>query len=139
MKPTAIKIIYWTATIIIVAFDAVIPALTFQTDLAKEGIHHLGYPDYFRIQLTVFKIIGGLILVLPGLPSRMKEWAYAGFGISFISAAIGHAVIDGTDFQTFFPLIIFGVLTVSYLFYHKLRSMPASMKKNRQSEVALAG
>jgi hypothetical protein len=97
------------------------PALTSHTELAKQGIAHLGYPDYFRVQLTVFKIIGGLLLVLPFVPSRYKEWAYAGFGISFISAFIGHAVVDGLgNGQTLFPLVIFGILAVSYAYYHKL-------------------
>lgn len=115
------KIIYWAATGIVFLFDTVMPALTSHTELAKQGIARLGYPDYFRIQLTVFKIIGGLLLVLPFVPSRYKEWAYVGFGISFISAFIGHGVVDGfTNGQTLFPLVIFGVLTISYVYYHKL-------------------
>lgn len=115
------KMIYWAATGIIFLFDTVMPALTSHTELAKQGIAHLGYPDYFRIQLTVFKIIGGLLLVLPFVPSRYKEWAYVGFGISFISAFIGHWVVDGfNDGQTLFPPVIFGILTVSYVYYHKL-------------------
>ena len=32
------KIIYWTSTIIIALFEGVMPALTSQTELAKEGI-----------------------------------------------------------------------------------------------------
>lgn len=113
------KIIYWISTGFIFLFDSVMPAFTSHTELAVEGIRHLGYPDYFRVQLTVFKIIGGLLLVLP-VPPRMKEWAYAGFGISFISAAIGHGVIDGVNFQTFLPLIVLGILIISYVYYHKL-------------------
>ena len=115
------KIIYWIATGFIFMFDTLMPALTSHTELAKEGIRHLGYPDYFRIQLTVFKIIGGLLLVLPFVPTRYKEWAYAGFGISFISAFVGHWVVDGfNNGQTLFPLFILGILTVSYVYYHKL-------------------
>ncbi|RAV98955.1 DoxX family protein [Pseudochryseolinea flava] len=115
------KIIYWISTSIIFVFDAVIPALTSHTPLAVEGIRHLAFPDYFRVQLTVFKVIGGLLLILPKVPARFKEWAYVGFGINFLSASIAHAVVDGVDFQTFFPLIIFGILIVSYLSHHKLR------------------
>ncbi len=37
------KIIFWTATAIITLFDGVMPALTSQTELAKEGIK-----DYIR-------------------------------------------------------------------------------------------
>ena len=41
------KIIFWTATTIIALLEGVMPALTSQTELAKEGIRHLGYPEYF--------------------------------------------------------------------------------------------
>lgn len=108
------KLIFWIATGFIFLFDALMPALTSHTEIAKEGIRHLGYPDYFRIQLTVFKVMGGLLLVLPSIPSRVKEWVYAGFGISLISACVGHWVVDGFGFQTVFPIIVLGVLAVSY-------------------------
>lgn len=56
MKKT--NVIYWTATIAIFLFEGVMPALTSQTELAKEGIRNLGYPDYFGVMLTVFKVLG---------------------------------------------------------------------------------
>jgi hypothetical protein len=116
-----VKIIYWITTGIIVLLDGVIPALTSQTELAKQGIAHLGYPAYFGVLLVAFKIIGAITLILPMVKGRYKEWAYAGFGISFICAAVSHGVIDGMDFQTFLPLIVFGILAVSYFCYHKLQ------------------
>jgi hypothetical protein len=120
MKKTII--IYWTTTIIIFLFDSLMPALTSNSQLAIDGIRHLGYPDYFRVMLTIFKITGGLLLILPMIPPRFKEWAYAGFGINFIAATVSHAVVDGINFQTFFPLIILGILIASYISWHQLRS-----------------
>lgn len=78
MKTT--KTIYWTTTIIIFLFDGLIPALTSNTELARQGISHLGYPDYFRVMLTFFKIGGAIVLILPVIKGRYKEWAYVGFG-----------------------------------------------------------
>jgi hypothetical protein len=118
MKTT--KITYWTATIIIFLFDGLLPALTSNTELAKQGISHLGYPDYFRVMLTVFKIIGAVVLILPIIKGRLKEWAYAGYGINFICAAVSHWVIDGFGGQTVFPLVIFAILIISYFSYHKI-------------------
>jgi len=115
-----IKIIYWITTTIIFLFEGVMPALTSNSQLAIDGIRHLGYPDYFRVMLTAFKIAGTLVLILPMISSRYKEWAYAGLGITFISAFISHTVVDGFSFQSFFPLIIFAILGVSYISYHKL-------------------
>ncbi len=125
MKKTAI--IYWIATSFIFIMDGVIPAFTSNTDLAKQGISHLGYPDYFRVLLTVFKVSGAIILILPFFKGRIKEWAYAGFTFNFISAAVSHTVVDGFGGQTIFPLVALIILAVSYVCYHKL---PASKAVN---------
>ena len=117
-----IKIIYWTSTILIFVFEGVMPALTSNMQLAIDGIKHLGYPDYFRVMLTVFKVVGALVLILPFFKDRYKEWAYAGFGFTFIAATVSHCVVDGINFQSVFPLIIFAILAVSYYCYHKLQS-----------------
>lgn len=114
------KIVFWTATTIIALFEGLMPALTSQTELAKEGIRHLGYPEYFGTALVIFKVLGVLALVIPTVPKRVKEWAYAGFAFDFIFATISHGAVDGINFQTFFPLIILGILMVSYVYYHKL-------------------
>ena len=116
------KIIYWTATTIIALFEGVMPALTSQTELAKEGIRHLGYPEYFGNALIVFKILGVLALVISQVPKRIKEWAYAGFAFDFIFATISHGTVDGINIQTFFPLVVFGILATSYIYYHKLNT-----------------
>jgi len=114
------RILFWTSTIIIFLFEGVMPALTANTELAVEGTRHLGYPDYFRVMLTVFKVAGALVLILPFIKGRVKEWAYAGFGFTMISAFISHWVVDGFGGQTIFPLIIFAILVTSYICYHKL-------------------
>lgn len=116
------KIIFWTATIIIFLFEGVMPALTSQTEMAKEGIRHLGYPDYFGVALAVFKVLGALILLIPKLSARLKEWAYAGFTFDFLFAFISLWAVDGLNAMTFFPLIVLGILMVSYIFYHKLET-----------------
>lgn len=116
------KAIYWTATIFIFLLEGFMPALTSQTELAKEGIRHLGYPVYFGNALVVCKIIGAIALVLPQLPKRLKEWAYAGFTFDFIFAAISHGAVDGFTGQTFFPLIVLGILSVSYFYHHQLNT-----------------
>ncbi|KIA92020.1 hypothetical protein OA88_22530 [Flavobacterium sp. JRM] len=124
MKST--KIIFWITTIIIFLFEGVMPAFTSQTEVAKEGIRHLGYPEYFGNALVVFKIVGVLLLVIPTIPNHVKEWAYAGFAFDFIFASISHCAVDGIGFLTFFPLIFLAILVISYISYHKLLSYKAS-------------
>jgi hypothetical protein len=116
------KIIFWITTLIIFLWEGVMPALFSNTEMAKEGIRHLGYPEYFGVMLTVFKVLGALALVIPNISGRIKEWAYAGFAIDFIAAAVSHWAVDGFDGQTIFPMVFLGILAASYLGYHKLRS-----------------
>ena len=100
--------------------EGLIPAFTSQTELAKEEIKHLGYPEYFGNALVVFKVLGALSLIIPQVPKRIKEWAYTGIAFDFIFASISHFAIDGMDFQSFFPLIFLGLLIISYIYFHKL-------------------
>jgi hypothetical protein len=116
------KIIFWTTTIIIFLFEGVMPALTSQTELAKEGIRHLGYPSYFGNALVVFKVLGTLTLIIPQIPKRLKEWAYAGFAFDFLFASISYFAVEGVVFLSFFPFIFLGILTVSYIYFHKINN-----------------
>lgn len=118
MKAT--KIIFWITTALIFLFEGVMPALFSQTEMAKEGIRHLGYPDYFGVMLVIFKVLGALILIIPNLPRNLKEWAYAGFAIDFIAASVSHWAVDGFNGEAIFPLIVLAILIVSYVQFYKL-------------------
>lgn len=120
MKKNAI--IFWVTTTLIFLFEGVMPALTSQSEMAKEGIRHLGYPEYFGTLLAVFKVCGTLILMIPQMPARLKEWAYAGFGFDFIFATLSHIAVDGFSAMSLFPMVVFAVLIVSYIYYHKLKT-----------------
>jgi hypothetical protein len=75
---------------------------------------HLGFPDYFRVELSWAKVVG-IVLLLAPVPARFKEWAYAGFAITLTSALIAHfAVGDGPAVWSW--AAVTGVLLgVSYL------------------------
>jgi hypothetical protein len=120
MKST--KIIFWVTTSSIFLFEGVMPVFYSQSKESIEGFQHLGYPVYFITILTVFKVLGALALILPQVPGRIKEWAYAGFSIDFICASVSYLMVDGIGFFALFPLIILAVLIISYIFYHKILS-----------------
>jgi len=113
------NIIYWITTGLIFLFEGVMPAFTSQSEMAKEGIRHLGYPDYFGLALAVFKVGGCIILIVPQIPPRLKEWAYAGLTFDFIFAFISYVAVEGFVGLAFFPLIVLAILMVSYITYHK--------------------
>ena len=116
------KTLFWISTTLIFLFEGVMPALTGHSQMAIDGITGLGYPVYFVTILTVFKVLGSIVLIVPKFPKNVKEWAYAGFGIDFICAFISIWVVAGLSAMTFFPLIVFAVLIVSYVNYKKLKS-----------------
>jgi uncharacterized protein YjeT (DUF2065 family) len=108
------RLTFWIATGIIFLFEGLMPALTGHTEMAKAGIMHLGYPDYFRVFLNVMKVLGAIALVVPFVPKVVKEWAYAGFTFSLLAATFSHYMVDGLGPETFFPLVILSILGISY-------------------------
>src|SRR5437764_13058333 len=58
-----------------------------------ESFTHLGFPGYFRIELSLAKFAGLAALLLPIVPARLKEWAYAGFAFTLVSALLAHLAV----------------------------------------------
>ena len=114
------KIIYWISTGLIALFE-LSGAFFMNSQMAIDGMHHLQLPDWFRWEVSIGHVIGGILLIVP-INKRIKEWVYVGFGIDFISAFIAYLSIDGIRGNTFSPLISLGILIVSYIYYHKLKS-----------------
>jgi len=85
-----------------------------------EGFRHLGFPDYFRIELGIAKITGLLVILISSIPRIVKEWAYVGFAITFISGSIAHGLVDGIG-KGLSPLLPLIALVVSYFYFRKLR------------------
>ncbi len=120
------RIIFWITTSLIFIFEGLLTAFTSQSEETKEAFKHLGYPSYFGIMLTVFKIAGALALIIPKVPGRIKEWAYAGFAIDFIAAFVSIWAVDGAGVTLLFPVIAFIILAASYICYHRLKISIAS-------------
>jgi len=92
-KGTAI--FYWTVTALF-CLEMLFGAYTqLRLPQVAEAFRHLGFPAYFRVELSWAKLVGVSLLLAP-VPARLKEWAYAGFAINLVSALIAHfAVGDG--------------------------------------------
>src|ERR1700746_3683577 len=86
-----------------------------------EAFIHLGFPAYFRVELSWAKLLG-VVLMLAPVPARLKEWAYAGFAINLASALIAHlSVGDGSP--AWAPAAATGVLWgLSYFFWRRLEA-----------------
>ena len=89
-----------------------------------QAFTHLGFPDYFRIELSWAKLLGVVVLLAPA-PARLKEWAYAGFAITLGSALIAHVSVgDGPENWGFAvgAAVLWGL---SYFLWHRMQAMPA--------------
>ena len=83
---------------------------------------HFGFPAYFRVELSLAKLLGVALLLAPA-PARLKEWAYAGFAIDLASALIAHfAVGDGPQAWSW-PAITSVLWALSYVFWRRLQSV----------------
>ncbi len=114
------KLIYRITTAIIFALMFA-SALNFAfNETQKDAFRHLGLPNWFRLELTVAKFVGALCLVLPRVPRLAREFAYAGFAITIVSADVAH-LSSGDPAWFILPHATFlAILIVSYLKFEKL-------------------
>lgn len=116
----ALKITYWITT----ALVCLMMAFSVYSYLTKPemtaAFQHLGYPDYFRVELAVAKLVGLLVLIIPQVGLRAKEWAYAGFTIVFISAFIAHTVSGDPVAYRVNTLVALALLLTSYITWRKI-------------------
>ena len=128
-KTKKISTLYWISTGLLALF--ILPGIFFlNSSMAIAGTKHLGMPLWFHWELGIGKFIGGLILIYPKAGRNLKEWTYAAFGIDFISATIGLIAVDGWKLTSFFPLLTFALLVISYINYHKLENTRYQLNSN---------
>ena len=112
MQPKTINILYWVFTIL---FSALMIFSAYSSILvnedAKKLIHEqLGYPVYFIPFTGYAKLIGAIVILIPGLKT-IKEWAYAGLFFDLLGAVVSAAGTYGLD-----PAMSFMILPVGFLF-----------------------
>ena len=119
-----VTIAYWVATALFCLQMSFTAYAQLRLPQVADAFHHLGFPDYFRVELSLAKLLGVAVLLAP-LPARLKEWAYAGFAINVVSALIAHlAVGDGPEAWGF--AVGTGVLwALSYSCWRRLQAAAA--------------
>lgn len=113
------KIIYWVSTIwLALGMLSVGAGQVFKMQGGQGGVEmitHLGYPVYFLVIIGIWKILGVIAVLIPGL-ALLKEWAYAGFFFVMSGAAFSH-VASGDPVASILPSLLLLVLTgVSWYF-----------------------
>lgn len=112
------RTIFWVATAIIILWEGIMPLGTvlFAPQYVTVGTEPLGYPDYFSYALIYCKVLGVIAIAFPQIPTKLKEWAYAGLTFSLIFAFISHAAVDKNIGYMIMPLVVLAILAVSYIY-----------------------
>ena len=115
------NLVYWISTAIFSALMIFSASGGLQpTQQAIQLIHdNLGYPVYFIQFISVAKLLGAIIILIPG-SSRIKDWAYAGLFFDLAGAIYSGIAISGK----FDPLILTMLIWIvpgilSYYFWLK--------------------
>lgn len=118
------KIIFWIITSILFLWEGLMPlsTLVFAPQYATVGTQPLGYPNYFAYALIICKFLGSTALMLPQLPAKLREWAYAGLTFSLLFAVISHVAVDGNMSYIMMPIVVLILLAISYIYNSKLKS-----------------
>ena len=90
-----------------------------------EAFNHLGFPAWFRVELSYAKFLGLVVLLAP-VPARLKEWAYAGFAINLASALIAHLSVGDGPEAWGWAAAISVLWGLSYFCWRRLQATPAS-------------
>jgi len=116
------KIAFWIATLFIVLWEGLMPlgTLLFAPQYINAGTKPLGYPDYFAYALIICKLLGVIAIAVPQVPTKLKEWAYAGLTFNLIFAFISHACVDKNAAFMVMPILVLGILAVSYFYQAKI-------------------
>lgn len=117
---------YWVTTgLLVIAMVGGGVAQLIQAKFMTDGFHHLGYPLYSTRIIGTWKVLGVLVLLIPGY-GLVKEWAYAGFFFLLSSAFISH-LASGDSFEEWVSSFACMVLTVGSWYWR-----PANRRLNRQ-------
>jgi hypothetical protein len=105
---------YWLSTASI-AFIFASSGICYAIGLPQvvEGVQHLGFPLHFIVLLGVWKVLGGMAILVPGLP-RAKEWAYAGMFFDLTGAAVASTAVGNAWWHVIAPLLVALILVASW-------------------------
>jgi len=132
-KEKARTIGYWVTTILGPASFVIGGVINLmRTEQAVATLQHLGYPAYFASILGAGKLLGAIVITIPGVP-RLKEWAYAGFFIDLTAAAISRAAVGDSAADIIAPLGFLALVLASWALRPADRKLAAPAVPGRAS------
>ena len=111
--------VYWIVTGLFCLQMAFTAYAQLRLPQVAEMFTHLGFPGYFRVELSWAKLLGVALLLLP-VSARLKEWAYAGFAITLASALIAHWSVGDAPAVWSWAAVTSVLWVISYSFWRRL-------------------
>ena len=123
-----VNIAYWIITILFAGFMIFtsVGDIILDEKTVKFMTVDLDYPLYILPFIGWAKVIGSIVILIPGFP-RLKEWAYAGLFIDLAGATYSNVHAGGGAGAAAFMLVFFAFLFASYFLYHKRMKMKAAI------------
>jgi uncharacterized membrane protein YphA (DoxX/SURF4 family) len=120
MTTKTTNILYWVFTILfagLMIFSAVggIKPAEQTVEMMHKG---MGFPVYFIQFISWAKIIGAIVILIPGF-SRIKEWAYAGLFFDLAGAVFSVAAAFGFNAGMLGIIMWLGTGVLSYYYWAK--------------------
>jgi hypothetical protein len=116
---------FWVVTVLLCLQLAFTSYAQLTLPQVAEAFRHLGFPDYFRVELAIAKLLAVVVLLVPA-PAPLKEWAYAGFAITLVSALIAHVAVGDPPEAWSFAAGTSVLWLMSYVLWRRLPTTPAT-------------
>jgi hypothetical protein len=116
---------YWIATALFCLQMGFTAYAQLRLPQVAEMFTHLGFPSYFRVELSWAKLAGVVLLLAP-VPARLKEWAHAGFAITLASALVAHFAVGDAPAVWGWAAGSLVLWAVSYALWRRVEARPAA-------------
>jgi len=123
--PKATTLLWWAVTGLFCLQMGFTAYAQLRLPQVADQFTHLGFPPYFRVELSLAKLIGVVLLLAP-VPPRLKEWAYAGFAINLASALVAHFSLGDGPEAWGWAAATSMLWAVSYFLWRRPQVTPAS-------------
>ncbi|SDP50625.1 DoxX-like family protein [Mucilaginibacter sp. OK268] len=120
MTPKTTKTIYWIGIALTSLWFGTSGFCELTTNkLVWDITLKLGYPPHFIYTLGIAKVLGIIVLLIPGKLLRLKEWVFAGIFFDIIFAFASKLNVLGLA-STMDAVIAFIMVSVTYIMFRKV-------------------